>query len=275
MINLPTQTQNTLFTLAKIYQHYIHLNPINKEREFIKKTVDFFSFFPPISGSNFLITYRSIKTDNKFFAWLQNPRPKYKNPKKEELGDILFIVKFLKNNQFYCKTASILQAKYVKGFNTKWIIDSGQYHFMLYFPSFKLGSRNNTIHKKIFNLNPKRKTWSDYIFVNQYDKQIIHTTNRIYQAVGNRVLNQKLFTYHPNIYYSSTANFFYYLLTGRYGELIKSSSTSDIRYLIDTIYKIFGWKKDPPDEFQNLKSFEDDETGFGVVEITVNIGNND
>lgn len=275
MIQLPLQVKKSLLKLSYWYQQQVLLTPINNERDFIRRTVNFFACIPPITSSLFSISFRSIKTDNKYFAWLQQSRSIQRNPDKEELGDILFIVKFLKCGILQGKTTCLIQAKFSRGNN--WHIDNFQFDFMLNFPDFKLGNKRNFIHNRIFHLVPTKKTWSTYVFTHPTEKPIFHTTTRIHNITGNlsSFQHQQSFTYYPHNFYAYFQMFLYNLLISKYGEFLSPSSTCDIKDLIDTIYRHIGWAPDPPAEFTDQGKIEDDEdSGFGIIEITIDSSEN-
>jgi hypothetical protein len=274
MIYLPNYVKDTMYHLSRIYQHQILLTPIKDERDFIKKTVDFFSTVPPIHNPSFSISFRSKKTDNTYFAWLQHPRRNCNNPDKEELGDFLLIVKFFSNGQYLGKTATLIQAKFSQKNN--WTIDNRQFDFMLNFPDFTLGNKRsqilNPLYNRIFSLKPRKITWSNYVFANPQNNQISQTTHRINRNVGPRssYLSRSSFSYTPESRYSSFQTFLYNLMISRYGEFLLPTDTSDINALINTIYRHNNWDPDPPAEFVNEnQQVDDDDLGFGIIEIIV------
>lgn len=213
----------------------------------------------------------------KPYAFFINPNELY-TKQKTELGDFLFVIKYVDDGIIFDKRALFFQAKYNKKGNP-FAIEMHQFHFYKQINKieFRFG---NSIYKNLGykpikwkNLSSKDE-FGDYILIN--DKFAIDLyTNEIglqyeHKKHGHFNFDLRLMNYgwpyqlHHNKKCSKNSPLYDFLLPFGKGNKIEG----DFEIFINLIYKRLGMIPDPPEEYSEFWD-ESKSGGFGLVEITI------
>lgn len=197
---------------------------------------------------------------------------------KTELGDFLFVIKYIDNNEIIDNRALFFQAKYNK-LRKPFSIELHQFHFykQIHNIIFKFGK---SVYK---NLNYEPIEWKNISSNNDFGDYILLSENFALDLYTNEIALQyehkkqghfnfdlKLmcdcfhFHRHREMCCNSKSPLFDFLTPFGKGNKIEGS----FKEFISLIYKKLEMIPDPPDEH---KGFWDDSSsgGFGLIEITI------
>lgn len=215
------------------------------------------------------------------YAFFKKPHKLF-NKEKTELGDFLFVIKYLDNGDIIDNRALFFQAKYSNDSND-FKIELHQFHFYIQIENIKFNFGKTTYKKSamkpiIWEKISKPKEFGDYILLGPrnvldlYTSEIAFQYNHFKEGHFQYNLNQM---HHGCIYFNSNhflrcnylSPLFNFILPFGRGNKIEGN----FKIFIDLIYKKLGMIPDPPDE--NESFWEENEqnhiNGFGLIEITI------
>lgn len=250
------------------------------EVDIVKKSID------KINDQTFDPTFDpNIKVQTGFCH--QKPYALFVNPlelftkKRTELGDYLFVIKYLDNNKIIDKRALFFQAKYSPK-NDPYHVELHQFHFYRQIENleFKFG---NSVYKKLKSVPitwkniSKPNEFGDYMMISAFEVTDLYT-NEIASQYSHK--KSGYFTYklrllcNPRFHlgrgYQETCSrninpLFDFLKPFGKGNKIEGNFET----FIDLIYKKLEILPDPPEEHEGFWE-EGDNGGFGLIEITIN-----
>lgn len=246
------------------YHRQLNSPKLSNERDFIKCTTSFFQNCS-ISHGRLSFKTRSANIDRSPLVQFYPNKP-WMNPCTREIGDLLFISKFIRGHQIVRKRAAIVQSKFTGTGQRSWKgIDTAQFYFILRWPYF---IRINPKPQIAYSLFPSCLTWGSYVFVGPQavNYPLYYTSSRIFRE-HPQILSQKTFTFHFKklIGWDTSPSFLMRQILCLIGEDLFTNSSIDS--FVDDLYGIVGLRPDPPGEFEWESSIEERPKGFGVVEF--------
>jgi hypothetical protein len=218
----------------------------------------------------------------KPYAFFINPNKLY-TKHKTELGDFLFVIKYVDNNIIIDKRALFFQAKYNKNRNP-FSIEMHQFHFYQQIDKieFKFG---NSIYR---SLGYKPIVWKNISAKNEFGDYFLIGDNFVIDCSTDTIasqyehkkqghfkfdLNLMRHYWHPfgyqGLFCKSNYPLFEFLLP--FGKGNKIEGTFEI--FINLIYKRLGMIPDPDEEHTGFWE-ENSRGGFGLIEITIDNNEN-
>jgi hypothetical protein len=273
MIRLNRSLKNQIGAKIRAYHQSLLSSPVSGERDFVKRTVNAFKSFRPAPSGGQSLSTRSANIDGKpivdFMPFSGSLSPAFAFSTKKEIGDLLFVYKYFFNNKLVAHRASIVQAKYTRRMCKSWIIDTGQFYLMNYWPCFRI-IKPKPRKFKIYYLEPKTRSWATYGFVGPnvtkfpvfFSSQLILSR---YSMPKSKYFNFDLSSM-PNIWVY-TAGYLSKLLQDHIGEnLLGNLEVTD---LVNDLYKIVKLHRDPPGEFEWDNQESEEGKSFGIIEFKV------
>jgi hypothetical protein len=226
------------------------------------------------------ITVQSGFLHQKPYAFFINPDNLF-TKQKTELGDLLFVVKYINNNKIIDKRALFFQAKYNNS-SSQFPIELHQFHFYKQIDNieFKFG---NSVYK---NLGVTPIHWKNISATNEFGDYILLGNNYAVDVSINEIASQYEhkktghFNYdldficarhcrrhHHKTCCAAKSPLFDFLTPFGKGNLIYGQ----FELFINLIYKHLGMIPDPPEENEGFWE-ESSKEGFGLIEITISNG---
>jgi hypothetical protein len=221
----------------------------------------------------------------KPYAFLISPDNLF-TKQKTELGDFLFVIKYIDNNRIIDKRAMFFQAKYNNKEN-RFSIELHQFHFyrQIHNIEFRFG---NSVYKVNENINLIPIIWKNISESNQFGDYILLGKDFVIDISINEIATQyehkkggsfnyylkllcdycHFLTLNPVICCNNNRPLLDFLTPFGKGNKIQGQ----FEQFINLIYKRLGMIPDPPDENEGFWE-EGNKSGFGLIEIT--ISNND
>lgn len=204
--------------------------------------------------------------------------------KKTELGDLLFVIKYLDNNTIIDKRALFFQAKYNQN-GKPFLIELHQFHFYKQIEriEFKFGNRvyrDLSMEPIIWKTISQKNQFGDYLlisnrfaidlFTNDIANQYEHKTNGHFRFDINSICDCRHFRLrHHELCYKFNSPLFDFITPFGKGNKIEG----EFEAFISLIYKRLGMIPDPPEEHEGFWE-ESSNGGFGLIEITIDNNEN-
>jgi hypothetical protein len=185
-----------------------------------------------------------------------------------EIGDLLFVYKYLLRNKLVAHRASIVQTKYTSGTRKSWTIDTAQYDLMSHWPKFQLISPAR--FHKIYDLKPKACSWATYGFIgpNAAKNPLFFSSKRMlrkYPAPPSTHFSFNL--NHMHAIWLHSTGFLSKFLQNLIGENLLSNT--NIKDFVDDLYKTANLLPDPPGECEWNNREPEDKKSFGIIEFRI------
>jgi len=242
------------------------------ELDFIHRTVAFFKHVSVAHGhQSFTTSARSI--DKSPIVEFLHSTPS-NNPAKKEIADLLFVSKFKKGNHVTEKRAVVVQSKFNQTEQRLWKFDTAQFYLVSKWPPF---SRIKPGPPKPYLLQPQSLAWGSYVFVGPeaLENPVYFASSRILKE-NPSIFSHKTFSFNPKKLnsFDTSPSFLMRHILCLIGENLYANS--NIESFVDEMYRIVGLKPDPPNEFYwDSMNDENESTGFGVVEFSLSMPENE
>ena len=214
----------------------------------------------------------------KPYAFFVNPNILF-TKSKTELGDFLFVIKYIDNKVIIDNRALFLQAKYNSTKKSdSFKIDLHQFHFYKQINNivFKFGKTvdKSLTKPKIWKNISKPYDFGDYLllgckyvydlYTSEIAGQYEHKKKGYFRFnFDSNINNNFLYQRHLFYYFNFYSPLFYFLTPFGKGNKIEGQ----FKEFINLIYKKLGMKIDPPEENEGF--WIDSNGGFGLVEIVI------
>jgi hypothetical protein len=217
----------------------------------------------------------------------QKPYALFVNPQKlftktrTELGDYLFVIKYLDDGKIIDKRALFFQAKYSLN-NNPFHIELHQFHFYSQIANleFKFG---NTVYK---DLKTTPIIWKSISKPNEFGDYMMISPSEVTDLNTNEIASQYIhkksgyFTYRLSLLYKRQCIFgrgyqkYCYRYFNPLFDFLKpfgkgNKIEGNFETFVDLIYKKLEMIPDPPEEHEGFWE-EGNNGGFGLIEITIN-----
>lgn len=243
-------------------------HPLTKEEDFVDITVNKLGKIYISGGGDFIET-RSAKMHRTPKATFPNCSPALFCPLlRREICDLVFVYKHFTRNKLDAKRAVLVQAKYTGGNRKTWLVETGQFCLLRFWPPFKIISPAK--FSNVYHLVPKTRTWSTYCFVGPRASKypLYFSAKRLHSYRPDMLLNKhSSITLRRGYKFDYSGSFLLKFVQGLLGEDLFFNSS--ISRFIDDLYKMVGLKPDPPEEFEWSTIEGREDKVFGVIEFVV------